>query len=822
MKSFWIATALFIFFVIPGYAQDTVALWEFDDPNVALETQSGSSFELHSNWDPPETIRGISAMAWRLDGYSTWLEGKLEGELPQDSLCFSTWFALEAYPVTCPEDCGSNPTASLFHRDGFHIGINRFGRVKGYVSVDHGQQNFEADTTVSLYRWNHLVVQVNTSHLQVYLNGELVGDKQFEGEALTWSSDSMALIGRHPNATPFGIFTLNMMNGALDEMLICEDFLTPEKVATTYEEQKPENKANLGFSQSRYENDPFRPEYHPVPQSGWTNEPHGFLYHKGRYHFFYQKTAQPYKLLMNWGHISSPNLVQWEDHPPALWPEHSYDTKGIWSGTAVVDKNNTPAIMYTGVDFVRAHMCLAYGNDSLDQWNKYEDNPAVAQSPEGYQDFRDPYIWKKDDIWYMIVGSGIYQTGTVVLYTSRDLKSWDFQGRLYRGREEAGQVGTFWEMPVFLKFDETYVLVVNTLPDAHTIYWTGKFENNEFVPDTHEPKKLEVINTSLAPMVTTDEYGRKIGINIIPDTHKELTDDPAAHKEWGWANVFSLPRIWKLQNGRLIRKPLPELKALRDENEHHDSVTISSSTNGFFNASGRRLEFKATIKNMDASKVGLEIGKNPDGSEVTRLYYNFYTNRFTVDRSNSSTYRYARENLVDGAYELSTDGSFDLHVYVDHSVVEVFINNQDAFTTRIFPQEEGSEQLDLFVEGGAATFKDMDLWSLKSMKDPSIVVEEPTALEPGGTEESGLSFHVWPNPAGSNPHVQFNLEGESRIQAYMYNALGQLVMCRNLGWFVPGEYIRRLQMNGLESQKIYFLELKSGKTSLGVHKLIVK
>jgi sucrose-6-phosphate hydrolase SacC (GH32 family) len=820
MKRFFV-TAVFIFLTgCYGYAQDTVVHWKFDKPEVALESQSNAYFELHSNWDPPETIQGVSETAWRLDGYSTWLQGKLTKELPRDSLFFSTWFALEAYPSTCPENCEDNPTASLFHRDGLHVGINRFGRLKGHVSSDQAQHNFESDTVVSHYSWNHVVVQIKLPQLQVYLNGDLVEEKNISGEELAWSSDSSTIIGRHPTAQPFGVFTLNMINGALDEMQIRKDFLSSEEVRSAFEKEKPDHIPNLEYRQARYENDPFRPEYHPIPQSGWTNEPHGFVYHEGRYHFFYQKTAQPYKLFMNWGHISSPNLVQWQDNQPVLWPEKPYDTKGIWSGTAIVDKNNTPAIMYTGVDFIRAHMCLAYGNDSLDQWNKYGDNPVVAQGPEGYQDFRDPYIWKENDIWYMIVGSGIYETGTVVLYTSRDLKNWEFQGRLYRGREDAGEVGTFWEMPVFLKFDDTYVLVVNTLPDAHTIYWTGKFENNEFVPDTHEPKKLEVINTSLAPMVTTDEHGRKIGINIIPDTHKELTDDPAAHKEWGWANVFSLPRIWKLKDGRLIRKPLEELQALRNEKEHHDSVTISSSTDGFFSTSGRRLEFKATIKNIDANKVGFEIGKNPDGSEVTRLYYNFYTNRFTVDRSNSSTYRYARNNLVDGAYDLPSADSLDLHVYVDHSVVEVFINNQDAFSTRIFPQKPGSDQLDLYVEGGTATFKNMDLWSLKSMENPSIVVEEPTGIEPADQANRRPSFSIWPNPTGNNPQVKFKLEGEAYMEALVYNQLGQLVLRQKLGWFAPGEHTQRIQIEELQGRKLYFLELKSDGQSLGVNKLI--
>lgn len=51
-----------------------------------------------------------------------------------------------------------------------------------------------------------------------------------------------------------------------------------------------------------------------------------------------------------WGHASSGDLVHWSWLPIALEPTpDGYDADGCFSGSALLDANGTPTILYTGV-----------------------------------------------------------------------------------------------------------------------------------------------------------------------------------------------------------------------------------------------------------------------------------------------------------------------------------------------------------------------------------------------------------------------------------------------------------------------------------------
>jgi hypothetical protein len=64
------------------------------------------------------------------------------------------------------------------------------------------------------------------------------------------------------------------------------------------------------------------------------------------------------------------------------------------------------------------------------------------------------------------------------------------------------------------------------------------------------------------------------------------------------------------------------------------------------------------------------------------------------------------------SYPLKEGEPLELHVFVDHSVVEVFVDGREAFSTRVFPTLESSTAIDLFAEGGVATAEQVDVWQM--------------------------------------------------------------------------------------------------------------
>ena len=129
-----------------------------------------------------------------------------------------------------------------------------------------------------------------------------------------------------------------------------------------------------------------RPAFHLSSRVGWMNDPNGFSRYKGEYHLFYQ--YHPYDSHwgpMHWGHAVSKDLLHWKYLPAALAPDMPYDRDGCFSGGALVMKDGTHMLMYTGV--CREMMigerklevqtqCVAFGDG--ENYTKYAGNPVLA------------------------------------------------------------------------------------------------------------------------------------------------------------------------------------------------------------------------------------------------------------------------------------------------------------------------------------------------------------------------------------------------------------------------------------------------------------
>ncbi|MDL9978814.1 glycoside hydrolase family 32 protein [Microbacterium sp. ASV49] len=249
-----------------------------------------------------------------------------------------------------------------------------------------------------------------------------------------------------------------------------------------------------------------RPRIHFTPARNWMNDPNGLVFHRGRYHLFFQHN--PFgadHAHMSWGHASSPDLMEWTEHPVAIpCDEH----EEIYSGSIVIDEENTSGFghsalvaVYTSHTAEREAQSLAYSVDDGMTWTKYAGNPVLDR---GSQNFRDPKVFRyagdAGDYWVM---SAVEATEhRVVLYRSDDLRTWTFLSSY----GPAGAVGGVWECPDLFPLlvdgdpeDVRWVLLISLNPGgiaggSGTQYVVGRFDGVTFTPDRPVPDDLASVD----------------------------------------------------------------------------------------------------------------------------------------------------------------------------------------------------------------------------------------------------------------------------------------------------------------------------------------
>jgi beta-fructofuranosidase len=92
--------------------------------------------------------------------------------------------------------------------------------------------------------------------------------------------------------------------------------------------------------------------------------------------------------------------------------------------------------------------------------------------------------------------------------------------------------------------------------------------------------------------------------------------------------------------------------------------------------------------------------------------------QITVDTSYSSVLPDALSRAPETApVFLEPEEPLKLRVFVDKSVVEVFVNGKQCLAVRIYPGREDSVGVSLRAQGRDATLRSLDAWQMCSIYD---------------------------------------------------------------------------------------------------------
>lgn len=472
--------------------------------------------------------------------------------------------------------------------------------------------------------------------------------------------------------------------------------------------------------------DPQRPQYHFTAPRNWLNDPNGLIQWQGQYHLFYQ--FNPYTPLSDtkhWGHAVSVDLVHWDDLPIALAPTPgSYDADGIYSGSAVND-DGIPTILYSGVRGPHQLVCVATSDDQLLRWSKDHANPVVPdfppglhllQTPDGKIHYRDPSVWREDDTWWMIVGSGIAGVGgTVLLYRSSDLRNWEYLHPLLVGdlnQRDPVWTGSMWECPQLFPLGNRHILLISVWHERRTLYpayMSGSFSDGRFTPE-----HIGVLDAGshYAPQTLRDDQGRRILFGWL---REQRSLETMAASEWN--GVMSIPWVLSLgDDGTLRYTPAAELAALRDNYRHFAGLSVESGQIvPLQGVSGDCLELQATITPGAATSVGLALRRSVDGTEETRIVYQPTSGQLFVDKTQASLDDHADRTRHEMHLALPADEPLRITVFLDRSVIELVANDRVVLSERIYPTRDDSLGVAILADGGQATVEALDIWDMRSI-----------------------------------------------------------------------------------------------------------
>lgn len=465
--------------------------------------------------------------------------------------------------------------------------------------------------------------------------------------------------------------------------------------------------------------DPAFPRFHLRPAQGWINDPNGISYINGRYHVFFQYNPESARhSQIQWGHMSSADLVDWEEHPVALSPQAGGpDSAGCWTGVVTSD-GGVPTAAYSGVRDHGGHsqVVIARGSSDLVTWE--QDGHVAASMPSDplVTAVRDPFVFHFNGARYAIQGAGLSDgRAALLLYTVEDINDWKYQGIWFTSADPVAAVHTpaeIWECPQLVEVPDSsggsaWVMMFSL--------WLSGDDHEHANGVGHLIGSLSPDHFSGLPVFVPSSGGKSdlgrdfYAPQIVQLSYGSADSSPAALL-WGWANegpgrdgrrgrtqeeiddagwagVLTHPRVLSLVDGALAVSPAPEVLAYR----------------GAAVAAGAALDADAagSVVVPAFAEVLVRGGAVPSGGVSSSGVSSGDVELALVSSADGDS---------DGNRQVVYSGSLapgeELRIFIDASLVEVYRTGSVATTLRAYPAAGEEWQLTLPHDATA------DVWKL--------------------------------------------------------------------------------------------------------------
>ena len=497
--------------------------------------------------------------------------------------------------------------------------------------------------------------------------------------------------------------------------------------------------------------DPVRPIYHFCNPDGRLNDPNGLCFWQGRWHLFYQ-AFPPEDPRPHWGHAVSADLIHWRDLPYAIYPHPEH---GCWSGASLVERDRV-IVHYYGHQL--GNVSAISRDPLLLNWQKVPGGipePKVNELSQPYRVY-DPCIWKKDGAYYSLSG-GTLPTGprglqrrANFLFRSEDLETWEYlhpfvEDDLFSANGDDGACPYFWP-----------------IGDKHMLLYYSHRNGGQYLLGDYDQARDKLIARDYgrfnfgaswpggihAPSATPDGKGGLIAIfNVnwgMPSPGWSQEERQIRHFGcWEGQQLMSLPRRLSLSaSGDVQIEPAGDIESLRGRHTQIADCTIKGNSEIVFDqVAGNAIELSLEVETNGAPLIELDVLRSPDQQEYTRIA--FYRDRgvkpletgsaagtpptnegtyslVALDSSHASIQPQARSRPPEIApVFLAPEENLKMRVFVDKSIVEVFVNDRQCLAVRVYPGRQDSVGVAMRAVGRDVRLVVLDAWEMKSIYSPT-------------------------------------------------------------------------------------------------------
>lgn len=505
-----------------------------------------------------------------------------------------------------------------------------------------------------------------------------------------------------------------------------------------------DNKNEPGISKGLTEEEKYRPSFHFTPQKNWMNDPNGMFYLNGVFHLYFQHNPESNVWgPMHWGHATSEDLMNWQEHPIALFPD---DLGTIFSGSAVVDFQNTSGLgteanppiiaVYTNHDSevqqkgskLYQNQSIAYSLDKGYSWTKHENNPLIINP--GFPDFRDPKVFwmESEKKWIMTLASG----QETQFYDSPNLIEWSYLSKFGKG---IGNHDGVWECPDLFPLkangsDEikwVHLVSINSggpNGGSATQYFIGDFDGTNFTLDSSFKADLDERHLFWTDF-GKDNYAGVTFSNWTTDERNSLFIGWMSNWQYAnkvptfkWRSSMTLPRTleliktktsYRLQSKLMInwKTFISKKKQIKDLQIDKDQIITTTKD---IDLSSARVQIE--LKDLEPTTYTFLLD-NESGDSLM-FGYNHKEKVFFIDRSKSGEVSFSNDfsKKQSQAPRFRNEDILNLEFVLDKTSIELFFDSGETVMTEIFFPNKPFETLRITSEISSKCIMTVDLFEL--------------------------------------------------------------------------------------------------------------